>query len=56
MVTPRGAHPVVGDGAGPLKILERDGFDVEGNRDLVAHHHATAGQVVLPRHAKVVPN
>jgi hypothetical protein len=27
-----------------VKIVEEDRLDVEGNRDLVAHHHATARQ------------
>src|SRR6266540_2227471 len=44
---------VVLDRASALQVLE-DRLHVQGDRDLVADHHAATGQMVLPRHVEVV--
>src|SRR5207248_7324338 len=48
----RGA--VVLDRAGSLEVLEQDRLDVEDELDLVAHDHAAAGELVLPRDPELV--
>src|SRR6266540_3366044 len=45
---------VVLDRASALQVLLEDRLHVQGDRDLVADHHAATGQMVLPRHVEVV--
>src|SRR6266545_279054 len=45
---------VVLDRASALQVLLEDRLHVQGDRDLVADHHAATGQIVLPLHVEEV--